>query len=289
MLASDFHFLQLAQMAQAHVENCVGLHLVELERLDQFGLGIVLFADDADHLVQIQIGDQVAFEDFQSILDLAETEGLAAHQHVLAVIEIGLQDFAEVHHPRNPTMVENIHVERKPGLEIGLSEQRFHQHRRVDIAALRLQHEADLFRRLIADIVQHGELALVQQLGDLLDQLRLLHLIGHLGNYDAVCTALEMLGLPFGADSKTAPPCTIRRDHVRPVLAQHAAGRKIRTRNEFDQFLERRIRATAVAQRLHHLQQRIAEFGDIMRRNAGRHADGNARGAIRQEIGEIRR
>ena len=35
-------------------------------------LRLVLLADDADHLVEVEIGDQVAAEDFQPLLDLAE-------------------------------------------------------------------------------------------------------------------------------------------------------------------------------------------------------------------------
>ena len=53
VLGADFHFLELAQIAQPHVEDGVGLHLGELERLHQHGLGFVLAPDDLDDLVEV--------------------------------------------------------------------------------------------------------------------------------------------------------------------------------------------------------------------------------------------
>ena len=74
VLLPDLHFLELAQIAQPHVEDGVGLHVGELERLHQHGLGLVLAADDLDHLVEVEIGDEIAAEHFEPMLDLAEAE-----------------------------------------------------------------------------------------------------------------------------------------------------------------------------------------------------------------------
>src|SRR5690606_13222665 len=45
---------QATQIAQAHVEDRLGLALGQLERAHQLGLGFVLLADDADHLVEVE-------------------------------------------------------------------------------------------------------------------------------------------------------------------------------------------------------------------------------------------
>ena len=71
VLALDLHLLELAQVAQPHVEDGVGLHVGELERLHQDGLGLVLVADDLDDLVEVEIGDQEAAQHFEAMLDLA--------------------------------------------------------------------------------------------------------------------------------------------------------------------------------------------------------------------------
>jgi hypothetical protein len=57
VLVLDLHFLELAQIAQSHIEDGVGLDLGELEGFHQDGLGLVLVADDLDDLVEIQVGD----------------------------------------------------------------------------------------------------------------------------------------------------------------------------------------------------------------------------------------
>ena len=62
-----------------------------------------------------------------------------------------------------------------------------------------------------------------------------------------------------------------------------AAGRKIRPRHDLDQIVdaERRI----VDQR----DAGVDQFAEIVRRDVGRHADGDAAGAVDQQIGETRR
>ena len=74
MLAADFDFLELAQSAQAHVEDGFGLRVGELEALHQDGLRLILPADDADDLIEIEIGDEIAAEDFEPAGDFGEAE-----------------------------------------------------------------------------------------------------------------------------------------------------------------------------------------------------------------------
>ena len=71
-LGVDLHFLQPRQLAQARFEDVVGLLLAELEALHQRRLRFVLGADDADHLVEIEIRDAQAFEQVQAALDLRQ-------------------------------------------------------------------------------------------------------------------------------------------------------------------------------------------------------------------------
>jgi hypothetical protein len=72
VLAADFHFLQLAQGTQAEIEDRFGLYIRETERLHQNRLRLILVPDDADHLVDVKEGDQIAVEQVQTLLDLVE-------------------------------------------------------------------------------------------------------------------------------------------------------------------------------------------------------------------------
>ena len=51
VLSTDLHLLQPGELAQAGVEDGVGLKVRKAEGLDQPGLGFLLIANDADHLI----------------------------------------------------------------------------------------------------------------------------------------------------------------------------------------------------------------------------------------------
>ena len=87
VLLADLHLLELAQIAQPHVEDGVGLHVGELEGLHQDGLRLVLVADDLDDLVEVEIGDQIAAEHFEPMLDLRQAVVRAPQQHLAPVGE----------------------------------------------------------------------------------------------------------------------------------------------------------------------------------------------------------
>ena len=63
------------------------------ERLHQDRLGLVLLANDFDHLVEAEIGDQEAAEHFHTMLDFLEPEAGASHQHIALVVEPLAQHF----------------------------------------------------------------------------------------------------------------------------------------------------------------------------------------------------
>ncbi len=72
LLLADLHLLELREVAQAGIEDLFGLLIRELEALHQDGLGLVLAADDPDHLIEVQVGDHQAFEYVQPLGDLVE-------------------------------------------------------------------------------------------------------------------------------------------------------------------------------------------------------------------------
>ena len=89
VLLADLHLLQLAQAAQAHVQDRLGLHVGQAEALDQARLGLLLLADDADHLVEVEVDQQVAVQDLQPALDRGQAVVGAADQDLVPVIEPG--------------------------------------------------------------------------------------------------------------------------------------------------------------------------------------------------------
>src|SRR3546814_5808048 len=51
------------------------------------------------------------------------------------------QHLAQVHHARRVIRVQHVHIEADADFQIGLTEQRFHQHLGIDVAALGLSSE----------------------------------------------------------------------------------------------------------------------------------------------------
>src|SRR3546814_2656553 len=58
------------QLFQLGLEDVLGLFVGQVEARDQRRLGLVLGADDADHFVQVEEGDQQAFQQVQAALHL---------------------------------------------------------------------------------------------------------------------------------------------------------------------------------------------------------------------------
>ena len=88
--------------------------------------------------------------------------------------------------------------------EIGRAEQLLHQEFGLDRAALGHQHDADVFRGFVAHVVEQRQLLLLEQLGDALDQLRLLHLIGNFGDDDLIGAARAFFAFPARPHAKAA-------------------------------------------------------------------------------------
>src|SRR5579885_3082543 len=141
-LLADLDFLELAQGAQAQVEDRLRLQLAQIPARHELRLRLVALADDADHLVDVEIDDDLALEDLHAPRDRREAVAGAALQHDAAVIEEGLQRLLQIHDARHAGGVEDVEVERNARLELARAEQRLHQHRRIDVARFRLEDEA---------------------------------------------------------------------------------------------------------------------------------------------------
>ena len=166
----------------------------------------------------------------------------AALQNVAAMVEKGLQCLFQAHHPRHAVGVEDIQVERHPHFELGQPEELLHQHFRIDIAGLRLEDEADILSRFVAHIGEERQLFVFEQPGDLFDEPALWHLIGHLGDDDAVGAVAERFLVPARPQPKAAAARLIGRADCVGRLDQHPAGREIGAADMRSEGLDRASR-----------------------------------------------
>ena len=130
----------------------------------------------------------------------------APEQHLALVVEPGAQHLLQPHDPRRAAVDQHVHVEREADLEVGHAEQPLHQQRRIDGPRPRLEHDAHVLGALVAHVGEDRQLLRRDQLGDLLDQLALLHPVGDLGDDDLPLAAAELLDRPARAQAEAAAP-----------------------------------------------------------------------------------
>ena len=134
-------------------------------------------------------------------------------------------------------------------------------------------------------VAQRGDaldLLVAHQFADALDQVRLVHLIGDFADDDRFALAAQRLEFDLAAhDDGAAAEMVGGADAL--AAENDAAGREIRPRHDGDQLVDRE--AGIVDQR----HTGVDHLAEVVRRDVGRHADGDAAGAVGQEVGEARR
>ena len=212
-----------------------------------------------------------------------KTVPAAALQHLAAVIEKGAQHLLQIHHARHAKRVDHIEVERHAQFELGQPEQLFHQHIGIDIAVLRLEHDADIAGGFVTDVGEKRQLAFLEKRGNLFDQAAFLNLIRDLGDNDLIKAVAQLLLVPAGAQAKAAAARGIGLGDALWRFDEDAAGREIGTGQMRDKL------GGAAFRLRDQMQQRGADLAGVVRRDARRHADRDAGGAIGEQVGEARR
>ena len=150
------------------------------------------------------------------------------------------------------------------------------------LAALEFHDDAHAFAgRFVAHVGDAFDFLGLHELGDALDELGLVHLVGNLGDDDIFAFLADFLDGGFGAHDEAAAARAIGGFNAFPAR-DVSAGRKIRARNELHHFLERGIGL------LDQKNGGIHDFAQVVRRNVGGHADGDAAGAVDQKIRNAR-
>jgi len=150
-------------------------------------------------------------------------------------------------------------------------------------AALELQHDAQAFAvALVADVGDALDFFLVDELGDLFDQAGLVHLVGQLGDDDGLAVLLDLFGEGAGADLERAAAFGVVVDDAL-ASEDDAAGGEVRAGGQLEDF---RHRGGGV---LHEGDGGVDHLPEVVGRDAGGHADGDALAAVDEQVGEAGR
>ena len=146
---------------------------------------------------------------------------------------------------------------------------------------MRMPSRSALVAELVACDV--GDDAFVDELGDALDELGLVDLVGDLGDDDGLAAAGDVFDGGLGAHHEAAAAGAVGLGDV-GLAEEVAAGGEVRA----EDVLEDEIQVEAVVLRglIEEGERGVEDLGEVVRRDVGRHADGDAGAAVDDEVGD---
>ena len=236
-LVDDLLALESGQTLQLHVENGLGLdqRKAELRHQPFTRLGHRFrAADQRDDGIEMIERNLQAFEDVIAGLGLPQLEFGAPANHLAAEVGEGLDQFEQRHHLR-PAADDRQHDDAEAQLQLGVLVEVVQHHLR-HLAALELDDDPHpVAIGLVAQVGNPLDRLLANEIGDPLDQLRLVDLIGNLGDDDRLPVALLVgLDLGFRAHHDRAAAGHVRL-HRALSPDDEAAGGKVRGGDEANQ------------------------------------------------------
>src|SRR5690606_30952761 len=225
--------------------------------------------DQLDDRVDVRQRNGLAFENVATLARLAQLVHGPTGHHFTAVTDEHLEHVLEVHGLRL-TVDQRHDVDAEHTRHLGLGVQIVQHHVR-HFAATQLDHHAHAV--LVGLVTQLGDafdLLLFHQLGDLLDQTRLVQLVRQLGDHQllAVAGLVDVLDLDAGTDVDASAAGAVGLDDAGAAI-DDARSREIRAGDVLHQVIDGQI--GIVDQR----QAAIDHLGEVVRRDVGGHTHGN--------------
>ncbi len=233
--------------------------------------------DHLDDRIDVRQGDGQTFQDMRAFARLAQFENRPARHHFAAVANEGFQTLFQGQQLRLPLM-QGDHVDTEGDLHLRL---------RVEVVQHHLAHRVafDLdddthavFIGLVAQRADAFDALLFHQLGDFLDQTRLVDLVRDLMHHDGLATILGV-GLDLGARAHVdlAAPGTVGLFDT-PSAIDDRRRREVRPRDVLHQPLDGDVLIIDIGQAT------VDHFGQVMGRDIGRHPHGDTGRAVHQQV-----
>src|SRR3569623_1010705 len=243
--------------------------------------GIRRGLDQRDDGVDVGQRHRQPFQDMGALARLAEFEHRAPRDHFAAVADECFQYLLEIKQARL-AVHHHDHVDAEHALHLGVLIEIVEHHFRHFTAAQFNEHAHAVLIGLVAELGDALDAFFLHELGDLLEQTRLVHLVRQLGDDDGLATLgvfFDMRARPY-VDAAAAGVIGLV-NAARAV--DDGGGRKIRAGN---QLHERRDIDGRVVD---HRQAAVDHFIEIVGRHGGGEADGNTGGTVDQQIGDLGR
>ena len=156
----------------------------------------------------------------------------------------------------------------------------------IGIGVLRhLQHDAHaLTIRLVAQIGQAFEIPIAREIGNALDETRLVDHVRQFGDDDAILAALHLLDVRLCLHGDASAPRAVRGFDSLFVFFLHdeSACGKVWSLHELHQLLH--VNVVEFLPLFDHVDEGVHNFTQVMRRDRSRHAHCDTRRAVDQQI-----
>jgi len=281
--------LEAGQALELHVEDRLRLQLRQPELhhqpLARFGRAL-RSPNQLDYFVEMIERDLEAFEDVGPRLRLAQLELRAAADDLPPELDEVLDDLEDVEHLR-PAAGDRQHDD---------AERRLQRRVLVEVVQDDVGHLAALQFDddphavpigFVTEIADPLDRLLTRELGDLLDQPRLVDLVGDLRDDDRLFVPLLAL-LDRRARAHRDRPASRRVGLVDARAADdEPAGRKVGAAHRANHRLEPRVLRLAAL--IDGGDDAVDHLAQVVRRDVRRHPDGDARRAVHEQVGKRRR
>ena len=153
-------------------------------------------------------------------------------------------------------------------------------------AALELDDDAHAVAvGLVADVGDVVDDLFVDELGDALDEVGLVDLVGDLGDDDGLAAAGDLLEAALGAHHEAAAAGGVGLAEVAAAV-EEAAGGEVGALDVLEADVE--VGAGVGLLLVEQGDGGVEDLGEVVRRDVGRHADGDAGAAVDDEVGDAR-
>ncbi|MCY1225860.1 hypothetical protein D9M72_380700 [compost metagenome] len=284
----DLLAFQRCKPAQLHVQDGPGLQLVDVQQLHEAvagRFGGVGCADEGNDFIQHVQSLEEGAQNVRLFFGLAQAVSGSAGDDVHLVGNPVADEGIQAEGPRHA--VDNgQHVCSEVVLQLSVLVEVVQHHLRHGVA-LEHNHEAlaGASGRFVAQVGDSGDLAVLDEFCDLDRQIVRVGLVGQFGDHQAG-TALEFLHIDHGPHGDGAAARAV--GVLDPLVAQDGGPRReVRALDSKQKLFQQLFAAgSRVGQVPLHA---VGNLAEVVRRNVRGHADGDARGAVDQQVGEAGR
>jgi len=248
ILALELFPVKTLQGFQTHVQNGLRLNVVQFEAIHQALLGVVVSrADDVDDLVDVVLRNEQTFQQMCPLLRLFQVIPGAPGEDFFLVLQVLVDDLPQGENFRLLLVVhQRQHDNAEAGLQSRLLEQIVQHDLGVGVLFQLDDHAHTVAVGLIPEVGNAVQALVLHLLGDVLDELALVYLIGKLGNDDSHPVFAMLLKFRPGADDHLATAGGIGRTDA-AASHDNAAGREVRAGDMLHQVGESRFRVVQYA------------------------------------------